>query len=106
MGPTRGAAIRKAEHHLLTISRALSPHPADLGVDDEHPIPLPTVSGAILEKVIDYCTHHKVCRILPIPGRFRTELQLESPPLPCPLPPPVPRPNLHHCAISGSLYTW
>ena len=32
----------------------------DLGVDDEHPIPLPTVSGAILEKVIDYCTHHKV----------------------------------------------
>ena len=31
----------------------------DLGVDDEHPIPLPTVPGAILKMAIDYCTHHK-----------------------------------------------
>lgn len=31
----------------------------DLGDDEDNPIPLPTVPGAILTKVIDYCTHHK-----------------------------------------------
>ncbi|KAI9502129.1 hypothetical protein GGI25_003571 [Coemansia spiralis] len=30
----------------------------DVGVSEE-PIPLPTVSGPILTKIVEYCTHHK-----------------------------------------------
>ena len=34
----------------------------DLGMDDEgdDPVPLPNVNAAILKKVIQWCTHHKV----------------------------------------------
>ncbi|KAF6030591.1 SKP1 [Bugula neritina] len=34
----------------------------DLGVDDDEdePIPLPNVNAAILKKVIQWCTYHKV----------------------------------------------
>ena len=32
----------------------------DLGMDDcDEPVPLPNVGSAILEKVIEWCTHHK-----------------------------------------------
>ncbi|KAL2914600.1 SCF ubiquitin ligase complex protein SKP1b [Polyrhizophydium stewartii] len=31
----------------------------DLGEDSDAPIPLPNVSGPVLEKVIEYATHHK-----------------------------------------------
>jgi S-phase kinase-associated protein 1 len=31
----------------------------DLGEDDDQPIPLPNVTGPILDKVVEYCTHHK-----------------------------------------------
>eukprot|EP00842_Homolaphlyctis_polyrhiza_P004977 jgi/Hompol1/5480/HPOL_000919-RA len=31
----------------------------DLGEDSDAPIPLPNVSGAILQKVIEFATHHK-----------------------------------------------
>jgi len=32
---------------------------ADLGLEDETPIPLLNITGAILDKVIKYCEHHK-----------------------------------------------
>lgn len=32
----------------------------DLGEEDDEPIPLPNVESKILEKVIEWATHHKV----------------------------------------------
>jgi hypothetical protein len=33
---------------------------ADLGEEDDQPIPLPNVNSLILDKVIEYCKYHKV----------------------------------------------
>jgi S-phase kinase-associated protein 1 len=31
----------------------------DVGESNDQPIPLPNVTGPILQKVIDWCTHHR-----------------------------------------------
>ncbi len=36
----------------------------DIGESD-HPIPLPNVTGRVLKRVIDYCTHHKDDAVAP-----------------------------------------
>ncbi|KAI8912594.1 Skp1 family, dimerization domain-containing protein [Gorgonomyces haynaldii] len=45
----------------------------DIGEDSDAPIPLPNVSGHILSKVVEYCTHHKDDPPLPSEDEMRAK---------------------------------
>ncbi|KAJ2559215.1 hypothetical protein EV175_000444 [Coemansia sp. RSA 1933] len=51
-------SILEVEREVIEQSGTIRNILSDVGAADE-PIPLPTVSGAILTKIIEYCRHHK-----------------------------------------------
>ena len=51
--------IFEVEEELAKMSAALRQMLEDIPSDEESPIPLPNVRGEVLQKVFDYCEHHR-----------------------------------------------